>query len=73
MQPDVYVHLYEQEAITFVDAKGQDQCTETMMTDGCGFINLAALVIIARTLRSVCPVVVPGSFRWCEGNMALAS
>lgn len=73
VQPDVYVHLYEQEANTFVDAKVQDQCAETMMSNGCGFINLAALVIIARTLRSVCPVVVPGSFRWCEENMALAS
>ena len=42
VQPDVYVYLYEQEAITFVDAEIQDQCTETTITDGCGFINLAA-------------------------------
>ena len=53
---DVYVYLYEQEAITFVDAEIQDQCTETTITGGCGFINLAALVIIARTMRSVFPV-----------------
>lgn len=59
--------LSEWKPIFFVDAEGRDQCTETMMTDGCGFINLAALVRIARIMESTCPVVVQGRLAGSKG------
>ncbi|KAI5121840.1 hypothetical protein M0805_003273 [Coniferiporia weirii] len=48
-------------------AEGEEQRTETMMTDGCGFINQSALVQIAKAVNANCPTAVQGRIAGAKG------
>ncbi|THH11616.1 hypothetical protein EW145_g546 [Phellinidium pouzarii] len=50
-----------------VYAEGEEHRTETIMTDGCGFINQSALVLIAKAVNAHCQVLVQGRIAGSKG------
>ncbi|KAH8119803.1 RNA dependent RNA polymerase-domain-containing protein [Phellopilus nigrolimitatus] len=50
-----------------VYAEGQNRTTDTMMTDGCGFINQSALAEMARLMNTYCSTAVQGRIAGAKG------